>query len=1275
MTRLLFILICACAVQAQMITVSNISTTPTQSVVHYQVTGWTGICTWQVSLASGLSPLVHDVDTSLFSGSNSDARAGSIVIGADRYFVAGTRTSQVASDGNLYSRALQAASLHHYQVSCNGVTSTGVFQTANPELGNNFTEPSPFNSSGYGNYAWPTINWNDQTQTYVDPQTGFAIKRVTQPGWYGQSRTGSTFAYAIDINSAWTNAQNILSGTTGSVATYSGSSADPIFVAFDSAQVIGNGIPLNTWNPVETLDNVLVRIFGTGTGTIAGCLSEDSGVSCASATQTFVALPSSGGNPAGTYPTNCASDLATGCFPNNGFWGGWGFTPNIGQMYLTSGTVNTSGTAVTAASAGTFSLNWKVGGKLHITGSSCPNALCTIASVNTSQSITLTASAGTLTGAAFQTANIGIKLWVVAASGTAAISVNMDHAYSDTFSGAEGQTPQCSPNPTTVSYASDGTTPITPVPGQLCLAAHIEGQTQVLYLMIPSTGETRLLSPIWYVNSSDATQDQIADPVANNLSPIVGGFDATDPNTFYARAGTNGGTSIFKAVYDSATYRYKAYPHSLYPSATAGYTPGEDTTGGFYRGPAWSDTGIAWTNITKASLGLTLDAQISAGDPNYNSSLFMDAKVIGLANGYVLEINAPMGSPESISLYHTFSLTTGLLTQTANSWTTWPNRWCAVHSPEPILAWYGEICNPLSGGTGFVGGSGTTGYGPFQITPTAMFKSGSFTSDTSMTTGAPLDACPAIPSFLLGIVPANPHCVTFKSEMACSLTPYPGEATNWPCEYNSSYSELQPLAAGDGIVINNMTCCPETLLIVSVTSLGSFNYQFTVVRASTQNVGLASAPNGWTGYVIPPGTPCGLPFCTPGTGFWFPVNATITPTWLLDPGAFAQHSDLGNAPTAGSNNYCLSGYCRYNTPFASQIGDNFVGANTFGFGTFQSTTAASLSLQGYPSVHQLTAPSSEQRWMVNFNHFNPTFGSGPETLSQIGAVTYSLVGGTNTVYAFAGPAGTLSYKNLPPVSYAGPNILQDFSSPMTGNVITDSTPWKSCVVLNTNECRTGSTVGQVYMSVPQISTNSNCISNWYADNYPCSYVPPTKATYIIQQGIYANDPAGLNWRPITQGFMGPGRQFQFSSSIPDPTGSRLFFSGNWVNGARLDLFAIQMPLWPNAQDASTNRSQFVTVPIQISAAPGISSARVRFGYAENGATNSYYCTPRADTCIANNSTSPYAFNSETPSWASCTSGCTINVPAIPGRVLYFTIDLQNAASATISGFPQVQTIL
>ena len=723
-------------------------------------------------------------------------------------------------------------------------------------------------------------------------------------------------------------------------------------------------------------------------------------------------------------------------------------------------------------------MNWKPGGKVFIAGSApaCANNLCTIAAVNSSSSMTIQENAGTLNGANFKTANSGVKLWVGQAhsegrsgSGTATanISVNFDYAYSDDMSmPLNGTVSQCSPVPTTVSYAADGVTPITPVPGQLCLAAHNSGPAKVLYLLIPSTGETRLLAPIWFVNGSDAAADQVSDPVGGSVLVPDAAFDATDPNTLYVRANTKGGVSIFRGVYSAATNRYKAYAHSLYPSATASYAPGQDTTKYWYRGPAWADTGLTWTNINKASQGLDLGSQIAANDPNFAANLFHSPSVTQISQGQAITVNYPMSnaSPESLALIHSFNLSTGKLAQTANTWSQFPNRWCAMHSNVALEGWYGLICNPLGGEFGFANGPGVMGVGPWQMTPTAMLKNGSFSPDTSMTVSAPQDACPAIPGFLQALMPANPRCVTYQSQMACSKAPYPGENVKWPCEYNPSYSEIQPLAPGDGIMVLNGTNNPEFLLILSVTSLGNFNYQFTAVRAATRP-GYQKTATGWTGIAMPPSATCSYPQCTPGVGMWFGLTQTSV-NWMLDPGAFEGHSDLGNAPTPGANSYCQSGACRFNIPFTQQIGTPLNIA--IQPGSFQGVNVnGALALQGYPSLRQLTAPPSEQSWMANFRHINPSFGSGAEVVSTVGAVSYSLVPGTQGVFKFTAINGGVSYKNVPVEGYAGYHLLQDSSGPAQGNTITDATPWQFCVVLKAGECRTGSNPGEGYASVPQ----------------------------------------------------------------------------------------------------------------------------------------------------------------------------------------------------------------
>jgi hypothetical protein len=180
MKRILWILLSsALAIHAQ--TVTSIEVTPTQAVMRYSAPS-ASACSLQVSESATLSPLVHDIDSTLFVGANSDNRMGNTSVGSHRTFVIGTRRADVASDGNLHSRALQANTTHYYSLTCPGAsTATGQFTTTNPPLGNTYPEPLPFNAAALGNYGWPTINWNDQTQVYVDPLTGIAIKRLVHP--------------------------------------------------------------------------------------------------------------------------------------------------------------------------------------------------------------------------------------------------------------------------------------------------------------------------------------------------------------------------------------------------------------------------------------------------------------------------------------------------------------------------------------------------------------------------------------------------------------------------------------------------------------------------------------------------------------------------------------------------------------------------------------------------------------------------------------------------------------------------------------------------------------------------------------------------------------------------------------------------------------------------------------------------------------------------------------------------------------------------------------
>jgi hypothetical protein len=86
------------------------------------------------------------------------------------------------------------------------------------------------------------------------------------------------------------------------------------------------------------------------------------------------------------------------------------------------------------------------------------------------------------------------------------------------------------------------------------------------------------------------------------------------------------------------------------------------------------------------------------------------------------------------------------------------------------------------------------------------------------------------------------------------------------------------------------------------------------------------------------------------------------------------------------------------------------------------------------------------------------------------------------------------------------------------------------------------------------------------------------------------------------------------------------------------------------------------------------NARIRFGYAENGPAGSFFCTSRQEECSTEGA--PFAFTrTDSRTLQNCAIGCTISVPAISGRVLYYKIDwLDNLGNVVASSPAQAWPI-
>jgi hypothetical protein len=204
---------------------------------------------------------------------------------------------------------------------------------------------------------------------------------------------------------------------------------------------------------------------------------------------------------------------------------------------------------------------------------------------------------------------------------------------------------------------------------------------------------------------------------------------------------------------------------------------------------------------------------------------------------------------------------------------------------------------------------------------------------------------------------------------------------------------------------------------------------------------------------------------------------------------------------------------------------------------------------------------------------------------------------------------------------------------------------------------------------------------WYGQNQdvPVDICVGNMSAYlnsIVQVGFKKNDFTGALGRTLTKGLtrykiIDP---YWHGKALSDA--SWVMFRSMYTNGAWTDILLGKVPPYPPAD--SVARGAFQPIPVKLTPPVGLAvdNAVIQFGYAENGGPGQFYCTSRQEKCLATAATLTAAYFLLPSDGAggvesgvagvACANGCTVAIPAISQRVLYYQVKYRDTSNKTVA---------
>lgn len=220
----------------------------TQQAILHTNTDFQGTCTIAVSTSPTFAPVINDLDTNKFAGSNLDSRNQAVSNGRDRWFVIGKRAAEKNIAGTWrYSRSLQEETLYYWQETCGSDVVSSSFTTHTILFGNSYADPR-YDRSIPGDTAFETLDYTTTTLAYVDPYTGAKVIRMDSIHDIDEQATVEQFSvfkttlngtgYTIVAGSATYNGTNqnyvVLASSVTSILNPTNDDRDPIYIQLNA---------------------------------------------------------------------------------------------------------------------------------------------------------------------------------------------------------------------------------------------------------------------------------------------------------------------------------------------------------------------------------------------------------------------------------------------------------------------------------------------------------------------------------------------------------------------------------------------------------------------------------------------------------------------------------------------------------------------------------------------------------------------------------------------------------------------------------------------------------------------------------------------------------------------------------------------------------------------------------------------------------------------------------------------------------------------------------